>query len=138
MDSKASDTLTPDSPGLPRHDAGLCSLFHRAIELIGRRWSGAIIEMMRNGVVRFSDLRAAVPGLSDRMLSERLKELEAEGVVRRIVIPEMPVRIEYHLTPKGESLGQVLDSVAAWAHDWLLVNEGSPDEAEVVPDSGEG
>jgi DNA-binding HxlR family transcriptional regulator len=104
----------------PKHDASLCPSYHHAIELIGRRWSGAILQVMRGDTVRFNDLAAAVPGLSDRMLSERLKELEAEGLVERRVLVETPVRVEYHLTPKGEALGNVLDAVAEWAHDWLV------------------
>jgi DNA-binding HxlR family transcriptional regulator len=97
----------------------ICPLYHRAIELIGRRWTGAILQVMRGGVVRFSDLAAAIPGLSDRMLSERLKELEAERLVERLVIPETPVRVEYRLTDRGVALGSVLDAVTAWAHRWL-------------------
>src|SRR5712692_11475057 len=69
-----------------------CPRFHHAVELIGRRWTGAVIRALLSGLTRFSDLAAAIPGLSDRMLSERLKELEAEGLVVRTVIPETPVR----------------------------------------------
>jgi DNA-binding HxlR family transcriptional regulator len=108
------------------HDASLCPRYHHAIELIGRRWSGAILQVMRGGVVRFNDLAAAIPGLSDRMLSERLKELEAEQLVERRVIPETPVRVEYRLTARGESLGSVLDAVAHWADTWLS-------EADILP-----
>jgi len=97
----------------------VCPLYHRAAELIGRRWSGAIVRALADGAVRFGDLAAAVPGISDRMLSERLKELEAEGLVARHVLPEHPVRIEYRLTEKGEDLGAVMDAIAAWAHRWL-------------------
>src|SRR5215203_1329203 len=98
------------------HDSSLCPRYHDAIELIGRRWSGAILQVMRGGGVRFSDLAAAIPGLSDRMLSERLKELEAERLIERRVVPETPARIEYRLTEQGEALGSVLDAVKAWAH----------------------
>jgi DNA-binding HxlR family transcriptional regulator len=108
------------------HDSSLCPRYHHAIELIGRRWSGAILQVMRGGVVRFSDLAAAIPGLSDRMLSERLKELEAERLIERRVIPETPVRVEYRLTPRGEALGSVLDAVTSWAHDWLGEDEPGP------------
>jgi len=101
------------------HDASLCPIYHHAIELIGRRWTGAILQVMRSGTVRFSDIASAIPGLSDRMLSERLKELEAEGLVERCVYPETPVRVEYRLTSAGEALGTVLDSVLVWAHTWL-------------------
>lgn len=95
-----------------------CPTYHRAVELIGRRWTGVIVRAMLGGLHRFSDLGAAIPDLSDRMLSERLKELEAECVVVRRVIPETPVRIEYHLTDKGRALGAVIDSISDWAYAW--------------------
>jgi DNA-binding HxlR family transcriptional regulator len=101
--------------------AAVCPLYHRAIELIGRRWTGAILSAMHAGETRFSSLTEAVPGLSDRLLSERLKELESEGIVVRTVFPEIPVRIEYTLTEKGRALGEVMDSIGAWAHRWLTV-----------------
>jgi DNA-binding HxlR family transcriptional regulator len=96
-----------------------CPYFQRAIELIGSRWTGAVIRALGAGLYRFSDLTAAVPGLSDRMLSERLKELEAEGIVVRTVIPETPVRIEYRLTEKGRALSSVVKEVSEWAEVWL-------------------
>ncbi|HLZ72053.1 MAG TPA: winged helix-turn-helix transcriptional regulator [Dehalococcoidia bacterium] len=99
--------------------SAFCPYFHHAVELIGRRWTGAVLRAMLGGVVRFSDLTHAIPGLSDRMLSERLKELEAEGIVERSVIPETPVRIEYRLTAKGRALGTVVAAMGDWAHDWL-------------------
>lgn len=103
----------PDAPGT------VCPLFHEAAELIGRRWTAAIVRALADGAVRFGDVVAAVPGLSDRMLSERLKELEAEGVVTRTVIADYPVRIEYRLTEKGRDLGAVMDAIGTWAHRWL-------------------
>jgi DNA-binding HxlR family transcriptional regulator len=114
-------------------EAALCPAFHRAVELIGRRWTGAILRVLLDGAERFSDIAAAVPGLTDRMLSERLKELEAEGIVTRGVIPETPVRIEYRLTPKGRALGCVLDAVGAWAHAWLAEGEQPASEADGGP-----
>ncbi len=96
-----------------------CPRFHYAVELIGRRWTGAILRALMGGATRYSDITHAVPGLSDRLLSERLRELEAEGIVERTVIPEMPVRIEYRLTAKGESLESVLVSVSNWAETWI-------------------
>jgi DNA-binding HxlR family transcriptional regulator len=113
--------------------AALCPAFHRAVELIGRRWTGAILRVLLDGAERFSDIAAAVPGLTDRMLSERLKELEAEGVVTRTVTPETPVRIEYRLTPKGRALGCVLDAIGAWAHAWLAEGDESKSEADGGP-----
>ena len=96
-----------------------CPLFHHAVELIGRRWTGAIIRALLAGKSRFSDLRSSVPDLSDRMLSERLKELEREGVVERTVIPETPVRIDYRLTNKGKALTNVMTAISTWANDWV-------------------
>lgn len=104
-----------------------CPLYHRAVELIGRRWTGAILRALLTGVNRFSDLAATVPGMSDRMLSERLKELEAEGVVVRRVTPETPVRIEYELTEKGRALQDVIEAVSEWASRW-----GAEEAAEVT------
>src|SRR5262245_40547801 len=101
----------------------VCPAYHRAIELIGRRWTGAILQVMAAGAFRFGAIATAVPGLSARMLSERLKELEAEGLVTRMVYAEHPVRIEYHLTDKGRDLGGVMASIAAWAHRWLVPAE---------------
>jgi len=95
-----------------------CPIFHRAVELIGRRWTGAILRVLLSGATRFSDVTAAIPGLSDRLLSERLKELEAEGIVTRTVIPATPVRIEYRLTAKGAALNEVLHAISAWAETW--------------------
>lgn len=97
----------------------LCPRFHRAVELIGRRWTGAVLQLLMAGRRRYSDLKAGVPDISDRMLSERLRELEAEGLVRRIVTPETPVRVEYELTEKGRSLKAPLDAIAAWASEWI-------------------
>jgi DNA-binding HxlR family transcriptional regulator len=113
------------------HEAqAFCPYYHHAVELIGRRWTGAILRAMLVGVSRFSDLAQTIPGLSDRMLSERLKELEAEGLVVRLVIPEMPVRIEYHLTEKGRALESVIEAVSAWAEEWLAgTDSGASDDA---------
>ena len=93
----------------------LCTRFHRASELIGRRWTGAIIFLLLKQTCRFATLGDAIPDITDRMLSERLQELEQEGVAGRIVIPETPVRVEYSLTRKGKGLAEALDSLATWA-----------------------
>ena len=97
----------------------VCNLFHQASELIGRRWTGAIIYVLLRDRCRFADLRAGIPGITDRMLSERLSELEEEGIVERLVIPETPVRVEYSLSPKGRALAKPVDAIGHWAHDWL-------------------
>ena len=110
----------------PDHSGAFCPIYHHAIELIGRRWTGAILRALLAGHHRFSDLAAVVPGLSDRLLSERLKELEAEGVVIRTVYPETPVRIEYRLTDKGRALDAVIEAVGTWAANWLTAPAPDP------------
>jgi DNA-binding HxlR family transcriptional regulator len=95
--------------------------FHMAIELLGKRWTGAIVRALMDRPRRFTELLGAVPGLHDRVLSERLKELEAEGVVERRILPQTPVRIEYHLTAKGRDLHRVMAEVHRWAHRWMPV-----------------
>lgn len=112
-------SVRPESTEVANPNSAFCPLYHHAVELIGRRWTGAILRALLNGVCRFSGLTSVIPELSDRMLSERLKELEAEGIITRTVYAEIPVRVEYHLTPKGEALSDVMDSISRWASDWL-------------------
>ncbi len=97
----------------------LCPRFRRASELIGRRWTGAIIYVLLEARCRFATLRAAVPGITDRMLSERLQELEEEGIVARTVVPETPVRVQYALTKKGRELAAAVGAIAEWAERWI-------------------
>ena len=97
-----------------------CPLYHEAVELIGRRWSGAIVEvLLQRPALRFSEIGQAVPQLSDRLLSERMKELETRGLVRRHVHPGPPVRVEYSLTQMGWALAPALSELKAWAQHWL-------------------
>jgi DNA-binding HxlR family transcriptional regulator len=100
------------------HTPELCGRFHRASELIGRRWTGAIIYVLLKSRCRFATLRDAVPDITDRMLSDRLQELESEAIVERSVIPETPVRVEYSLTRKGRALATAIDAIAEWAEKW--------------------
>ena len=100
-----------------RHDPELCPRFHRASELIGSRWTGAIIYVLLKKRCRFATLRDAIPQITDRMLSERLHELEQEGIVERTVVPETPVRVEYELTSLGRSLIAPVSALAMWAID---------------------
>ena len=101
------------------HPRPLCSKFHRASELIGRRWTGAIIFVLMESRCRFATLRKEIPDITDRMLSERLFELEQEGIVERTVIPETPVRVEYALTKKGRELAAAVDAIGDWAKKWI-------------------
>jgi DNA-binding HxlR family transcriptional regulator len=104
---------------IPGDTPSLCLRFHRASELIGRRWTGAIIFVLLRSRCRFATLRDAIPDITDRMLSERLQELEQEGIVDRTVVPETPVRVEYELTKKGRALVSAIDAIAEWAEKWV-------------------
>lgn len=95
-----------------------CAVYHRAVELIGRRWTGAILIVLMDGSLRFSEVGQLIPGVSDRLLSERLKELEAEEIVERRVYDETPVRVEYALTAKGQALQPILGALKAWSHEY--------------------
>lgn len=97
----------------------MCPRYERAVELLGKRWTGLIIRALMGGPQRFKDLQEQMPAVSDRILSERLKELEAAGVVQRKVYDEWPVRIEYELTQKGRDLESVVESIQRWAEKYL-------------------
>jgi DNA-binding HxlR family transcriptional regulator len=97
--------------------AACCGLYHRAIELVGKRWTGAILLVLLDGPLHFSGIRQLVPELSDRLLSERLKELEAEAIVERRVLDGAPVRVEYSLTAKGRALEPTLRGLKDWARE---------------------
>jgi DNA-binding HxlR family transcriptional regulator len=101
------------------HTPTLCAKFHRASELIGRRWTGAIIYVLLSSKCRFAVLRDAIPDITDRMLSERLQELEEEGIAERTVVPDTPVRVEYALTRKGRALADAMDAIGKWAENWI-------------------
>jgi len=96
-----------------------CSLYHQAIELIGKRWTGAIVSVLLEGPARFPEIRECVPDLSDRLLSERLKELETEGIVDRLVVDGNPPKVQYLLTPKGMALEPAVANLRSWARTWL-------------------
>src|SRR5258708_13988523 len=89
----------------------LCVRFHRAVELIGGRWTGAIIQLLLQGRMRFAELRASIPEISDRMLSERLRGLEEEGIIDRLLIPETPMPVKYELPENGPALEHPLPAI---------------------------
>lgn len=96
----------------------MCPKFESAFEILGKRWTGLIIRTLLSGQKRFSDIAESIPNMSARMLTERFKELENEGIVVRKVYPETPVRIEYELTEKGKELEPVMDEIQKWAEKW--------------------
>jgi DNA-binding HxlR family transcriptional regulator len=110
----------PVTPTADAADAGAsCTRFQRAIEFIGRRWVGAIVYVLLDGPCRFNELLGKVPNLSDRLLTERLRELEAAGMVTREVHPGPPVRVVYELTAAGRALSDIIRGIAVWAHEWM-------------------
>jgi DNA-binding HxlR family transcriptional regulator len=98
----------------------VCPHFHAAIELIGKRWTGAIVCSLTERPMRFGELRTVVPGLSDRLLSQRLRELEEEGLVEREVEAGTPVRVTYSLTEIGRELRPSIRELQIWAQRWKL------------------
>ena len=108
---------------MERFAAAHCPKYHRAVEIIGRRWTGAILRVMLAGATRFSEIRAAIPEMSDKMLTERLRELEAENLVERVARAEQGGRFEYRLTEMGWSLEPVLVTLGEWADSWIKLDE---------------
>lgn len=96
----------------------ICEHYRRAAEILGRRWVPELVRVLLGGPIRYGEIRSAIPGISDHLLSERLKSLEADGLVLRTVLPETPVRVEYSLTEKGADLAGAIEALAAWAERW--------------------
>jgi DNA-binding HxlR family transcriptional regulator len=115
MSSRGQESSTESGSRGP----GCCPLYHEAVELVGRRWTGAILRVLMDGPLRFSEVAQAVPELSDRLLSERMKELEARGIVERHVISGPPLRVEYGLSQMGRELEPALSELQRWAKRWL-------------------
>jgi DNA-binding HxlR family transcriptional regulator len=99
--------------------ASCCPLYHEAVELVGKRWTGAIVRVLMSGPLRFHEIAQAVPDISDRLLSARMKELEQRGLVVRHVHGERPPRVEYELTEMGQALRPAINALEHWAREWL-------------------
>ncbi len=111
----------PERKPRPRGKAAevvYCPTVQQHLELIGSRWTGAVLMAMLEGANRYSEIRERVPGLSDRMLSDRLRELEAAGILQRIVVPVVPVSIQYALTEKGKALKPLFQAISDWCRQW--------------------
>lgn len=102
----------------------LCPKFEKAMSLLSKRWTGLIIYQLLSGQQRFCTIEQAI-GISGRLLSERLKELESQGIVKREIYPETPVRIEYSLTEKGKSLEPLMKEIEAWSQTWIAIEHQS-------------
>jgi DNA-binding HxlR family transcriptional regulator len=113
------DARVASQPVAEERRSACCPLYHEAVELVGRRWTGAILRVLMDGPMRFSVIAQSIPELSDRLLSERMKELEARGIVERTVHAGPPVRVEYALSKMGHELEPALAELQAWAKRWL-------------------
>ncbi|AMM98734.1 MULTISPECIES: winged helix-turn-helix transcriptional regulator [Bacillus] len=103
------------------NQSDMCPRFEKAVELLSKRWVALIVFQLLSGPQRFSEIEAALTNLSGRVLSERLKELEAAGIVKREVFAETPVRIEYSLTDMGRSLAPVFEEISKWSTEWITL-----------------
>jgi DNA-binding HxlR family transcriptional regulator len=100
----------------------ICPRFEKAMGILSQRWTGLVIYQLLSGPQRFTTIETSI-GITGRVLSERLKDLENQGIVKREVFPETPVRIEYSLTEKGLSLEPLLRDIEKWSQAWLQEEE---------------
>jgi DNA-binding HxlR family transcriptional regulator len=108
---------------MTREHGEICLRYRAAIDVLGKRWTALVLNLLMGGPMRFGELVEKLEGVGDRILSERLKELEAEGIVLRRVVPTHPVRVEYELTEKGRGLIPALKAIEAWAQKWIELEE---------------
>lgn len=97
----------------------MCPKYESAAEILGKKWTGLIVRVLLGGPKRFKEIKEQIPDMSDKMLTDRMKELEGADIVKRNVYPEMPVRIEYELTDKGKGLEPVIHSIQEWGEQWM-------------------
>lgn len=115
----------------------MCPRYERAVEVLGKRWTGLILRCLMTGPRRFTEMANYVDGLSDRLLSQRLQELEEAGIVERRVYSQRPVLVEYTLTEKGEALRDVVQAIQHWADRWEAAEAGPPAPHEGARKAGE-
>ncbi|WP_232698828.1 winged helix-turn-helix transcriptional regulator [Brevibacillus daliensis] len=106
----------------------VCKDFHNTIEFIGKRWMGIIIYSLMSGPKRFYELAESIPGISDRLLTERLQELVEEGLVTKSYLEASIKKVEYQLTPSGEALHDVVVSIKNWIEIRESLNSKIPAE----------
>ncbi|WP_337098042.1 winged helix-turn-helix transcriptional regulator [Paenibacillus sp. YIM B09110] len=97
----------------------MCPKYEAAADILGKKWTGRIIRVLLGGPKRFKEIKEQIPEMSDKMLTDRMKELETQNIINRNVYPEMPVRIEYDLTDKGRELQPVIESIQKWGEEWM-------------------
>ena len=115
-----------------RYSEKICVTFQRCSEIIAKRWTALILRVLMEKPRRFSELAEELEVVSDRILSERLKELEREGILERRVYPCTPVHVEYSLTEKGRALGPILDAMDSWSSRWIVPEESAETDQEAA------
>ncbi len=105
-----------------------CQVYAQLMDMLSRRWMGLILRVLMSGPHRFNQILAAIPGLSDPLLTQRLREMEAKDIVKRRVLPESPVRVEYELTDAGKDLERAVRALSDWASKWWAPEEHAPIE----------
>lgn len=120
---------TEEIKDLAKIDTHLCPRYEKATNILGKRWTGLILMALMNGPRRFNELHKMIELVSDRLLTERLRDLERDGLLVRTVTvnPDSPVRIEYSLTEKGYSMRKVLDAIQDWAEEWVVLDQDEGD-----------
>ena len=104
-----------------------CPRFEQAVTILGKKWTALILRSLMEGPRRFSGMCSYSPGLSERLLSQRLQELEEAGIVERRVYSERPVLVEYTLTAKGQELRGVMEAIQEWADQWAVPAGSRPE-----------
>jgi DNA-binding HxlR family transcriptional regulator len=123
--AEVADKTKPDAASAEKISE-FCTMYASLFDMLGRRWMGIILRVLMSGPHRFSEILAAVPGLSDPLLTQRLRELEAKKIVERHVFPTSPVRVEYQLTEAGQDLETAVRTLSRWAEKWMSPPRGSP------------
>jgi len=118
---------------MARECSGAGEAMTRVFALLGKRWTGIVLAVLMQGEARFAELRRSVPGISERMLSDRLSELAAAGLVVREVVPGPPLGVNYRLTTAGAALGPAMGALGAWAEEHLA--DGVPPAATECPEA---
>ncbi len=121
------------APQYPGQLSEFCASYASLMDMLARRWMGIILRVLLSGPHRFSEILAAVPGLSDPLLTQRLRELEAKKLVERRVLPTSPVRVEYELSTAGRDLERAVRVLSEWAEKWWFTPSGAPVESPVEP-----
>ena len=102
----------------------ICPRYQAAMEVLGKRWTGLILNVLMDGPRRFSEIATRLEVVSDRVLAERLRELKAQDIVRHAPVRGQPGRFDYRLTPKGKALRTVVGSIERWASEWVTLSPG--------------